>query len=357
MLYEINEVCAQIGAIHLEGNITPHSWKNYITHENGKVDPVASALLAEIIYWYRPTIIRDEVTNEVKYFKKFKSDLLQKTYKNLEDSTGFTKRQLELAFKNLERLGLAFREFRTVEINDIRCSNVLFIRVNPIRINEITNPKIKKSDSYHILCGHPPTQNVIPPCIERDTNTENTPKITQIRKEKKQKKDVAAAPADSSSAEQLFSFLSEKIKEVDPPIFLSMEPHRKSWIKALSQILEGRDLKICKLVLQFALNEPYWAAKLLSPFSLTKHMPSMVMAYNAQKNKNLNGSTSSLSEQEEQNKKYAIKYFKENDLIGEWRLSYGPKGVILGNNGDHKIYEYARDDFKELIDSWYKYRK
>ena len=45
---------AEIGKIHVEGNLIPHPWYQRIRLESGKPDLPAIIILAEIIYWYRP---------------------------------------------------------------------------------------------------------------------------------------------------------------------------------------------------------------------------------------------------------------------------------------------------------------
>jgi len=175
--YEINEVSAFIGSLNIQGNVVPHSWFKHIRNETGKPDSVAILLLSEIIYWYRPYCVR-EGADEV-WKKRYKADLLQKSYAELEEKFGFTKRQLVEAFITLEKHGLAFREFRTIHVQGLAISNVLFININPFRIKEITYSDLKKYVPSHEKTGHPPTKNVIPPNKKRDTYTESTSETTQ----------------------------------------------------------------------------------------------------------------------------------------------------------------------------------
>lgn len=138
MSYPINEIVAKMGEIPFAGDIIPHNWLLEIKRLNGKPDPIAVFLLAHICYWYRTTILREETTGKVIVSKKFKADLLQKSYHDLEENLGFTHKQLKDAFLTLERLNLAHREFRTIIFKDVKCSNVLFIKINPEKIKEIT---------------------------------------------------------------------------------------------------------------------------------------------------------------------------------------------------------------------------
>src|SRR5690349_12771728 len=120
--YPLNAVSAAIGKINFSGNVIPHSWFKNIINKNGKPNSIAIMLLSEIIYWYRPTEYRDPKTYETKYFRKYKADILQKSYADLENALGFTKDQLRDAFECLEKHELAFRELRTIEVNGQRMS-------------------------------------------------------------------------------------------------------------------------------------------------------------------------------------------------------------------------------------------
>ena len=64
-----------IGSISFEGNIIPMEWFNHILCDSGKPDAIAIMILSDIVYWYRPTIVRNESTGTIiGYRKKFKAD-------------------------------------------------------------------------------------------------------------------------------------------------------------------------------------------------------------------------------------------------------------------------------------------
>ena len=67
---------AEIGKIHFEGNIIPHSWYQRITLESGKPDMPAIVILAEIIYWYRPIQTLDK-RGKPLLRKQFDGDMFQ----------------------------------------------------------------------------------------------------------------------------------------------------------------------------------------------------------------------------------------------------------------------------------------
>ena len=145
MYYLPTDDVLKLAEINFQGNIIPSSWYKEITKPNGKPDPVAIMILSEIVYWYRPLIVRDPHTNVDNLYRKFHDDALQKSYKQLSDSLGFTEKQLRTGLLNLERLGLASRDFRTILMNKkIPLNNVMFLLINPIRIKEITYTEVKK---------------------------------------------------------------------------------------------------------------------------------------------------------------------------------------------------------------------
>ncbi len=79
--------CAAVDAmdrIRITGNVIPESWYKEILRDNGKPYLLAIILLSEIVYWYRPTEDRDESSGcVVGLSKKFRGDLLQKSYEEL----------------------------------------------------------------------------------------------------------------------------------------------------------------------------------------------------------------------------------------------------------------------------------
>jgi len=50
--------------INFEGNIIPMAWFGHITFASNKADLLAINILADIVYWYRPTAVRDERTGD-----------------------------------------------------------------------------------------------------------------------------------------------------------------------------------------------------------------------------------------------------------------------------------------------------
>ncbi|MGE7947935.1 DnaD domain-containing protein [Lysinibacillus sp. NPDC093688] len=127
-----NTTVDAIGQMHLEGNVIPHTWYENIRLEStGKPDLIAITLLSEIVYWYRPSYVKEEASGRlIGIKKKFKADALQRSYDSFVDQFGFSKKQVRVAMDRLEKLAVIRREFRTVQTNGTSLSNVLFIDLN-----------------------------------------------------------------------------------------------------------------------------------------------------------------------------------------------------------------------------------
>ena len=135
-----NRIVDEMAKINFTGNVIPNSWFYTFRNEKGNVNAVALMILSEIVYWYRPTLERTE-TGE-RYVKRFSSDLLQKSYKDLCDKFGISKPTLQRNLVYLESIGVIKRVFRTINTkNDVKLGNVMYIELNVERLKEMTFPK------------------------------------------------------------------------------------------------------------------------------------------------------------------------------------------------------------------------
>lgn len=170
---DITPTVAAIGQMHFEGNIIPHTWYRAIAFPNGKADVNAILILAEIVYWYRPTVERDEATGEVVSIrKKFKEDMLQRHYQSFADQFGLTKRQCQDAIARLVDKGIVRRELRTVNTAQGTLGNVPYFEPVVEAIQRI---------SYHAITGEGSRPNVRGLASHGETYTKtkqykNTPK-------------------------------------------------------------------------------------------------------------------------------------------------------------------------------------
>jgi hypothetical protein len=156
----VTKEVSEIGQINFSGNIIPEAWFQAIKH-NGKTNVNAALILSEIVWWYRPQEIRDEGTGKlIATSRKFNGDLLQRSHQSFAHKFGITKKQSYDACKLLERLGLIeliLIKSITLPSGD-RIGNVLYIRVFPKKIMEITHPLSLGGDRVQ-----PPSDRVQPP--------------------------------------------------------------------------------------------------------------------------------------------------------------------------------------------------
>ncbi len=117
-------------------------WYRTIIRESGKPNLTAIIILADIVYWYKPTELRDENSGQVVAVKKkFKADLLQRSYQQISEQFGISKKEATNAIIFLEKLGVVKRIFRTVNINGLVVNNVLYLELNVQRLRQLTYPQ------------------------------------------------------------------------------------------------------------------------------------------------------------------------------------------------------------------------
>ena len=132
-----------IGQMNISGLVIDHHWLHTLKYDSGKPDIISCLVMAEIVYWYRPKTILDEAAGlPLGYRKKFKADMLQRSYQALADKLGLTKRQVKESLDRLESNGFVRREFRTIETKEgLRLNSVLFLEPVPEQIKKITGPQ------------------------------------------------------------------------------------------------------------------------------------------------------------------------------------------------------------------------
>lgn len=178
-----NEIVDMVGRISITGNIIPQIWYKTITHPSGKPYLEAIVILSDIVYWYRPTEVRDERTGQViAYRKRFKADLLQRSYADLAQQFGISKREATNAVVALEKIGVVRRHLRTIDVNGTKMANVLFLELVPKALLALTcgevTPITFKSDTSHVQKGDLSRSEVTPLTFKSETNTENTTENT-----------------------------------------------------------------------------------------------------------------------------------------------------------------------------------
>jgi hypothetical protein len=150
-----NALVDAISEINFEGNIIPTSWYKALRLPNGKPDLNAIVILSEIVYWYRATEDGDEATGTKVRRKRFKRDLLQRSYRSFADQFGLTPCQVKDACHRLQdRYGVIRLEVRKrVETETGVLGNQLYIAPVPEQIRAITHRQARSHGSSWGL-GH-----------------------------------------------------------------------------------------------------------------------------------------------------------------------------------------------------------
>lgn len=173
-----------ISSIRIDGNLIHHTWFKHITKtkktkhgvESKKSDLLAINILADLFYWHKNTIVRDEHTNEIiSECKKFSSDKLQRSYQTYADMFGTSKDDVKESIDLLEDLGLLTREFRVIEVSGVKMYNVVFLELVPAQLIKINTINLDK-DPPPQLTPTPLSIDPIPPSQLTHTNTETSTK-------------------------------------------------------------------------------------------------------------------------------------------------------------------------------------
>lgn len=148
------------------GDVIDGNWYRHVKGKTGNTHHLAVAILGDIVWWYRPVIVRDEITGAIKgYQKKFKGHKLQRSLKHLEEKFGASRQQVRSALDVLVHNQLIDIELATVRLESgAIANNVRFIGINSARIIEISDPMLKATEGYVIS-----NRGV---CYQQQTNTE-----------------------------------------------------------------------------------------------------------------------------------------------------------------------------------------
>ena len=188
-----NKIVDAMANVNISGNIISPIWYRTVVKEDGKPHFLAIAILSDVVYWYRPRIVRDESTgNVIRATKRFANDLLQRGSKALAEQFGVSKRQITEALRMLEQIGVITRHYRIIERTygdeTVKIANVQYIELHVSKLIELSKLPDDSTENYPVYgklskgktqddarCGaklpDPPTQN-------RGTNTEITAETT-----------------------------------------------------------------------------------------------------------------------------------------------------------------------------------
>lgn len=264
--------------IQLTGNVIPQIWYRTITKDNGKPHLLAIAILSDIVYWYRPIEIRDEGTGHITgYRKKFKADILQRSYDHFSELFGESKRSVTDAVIRLEALGVIKRVLRTIDVAGMKYNNVLFIDLFPERLYELTYPdagndkggfehELLQSDFVSQFCerGHESENTLsrnfvggvtekrergheIPGEVSQNFGTRNTKITTEITT--KNTSSSSAGNDDTIIKEYLAAAKGLYTAETVGAVIAELRKHDNRYLKAISTPLF---LEICKNITEHA---------------------------------------------------------------------------------------------------------
>ena len=203
-------------------NSIPEAW--YKTVRQGKQpNALAILILWDLLYWYKWTEIRDESSGLViGYKKKFKADLLQRSYDSIAEKFGITKSHATTTIKFLEELGVLKRVFRTVTVGDVKCGNVLFIELIPKAIKAISDES-NNIDTSQDEASRVSDQNLTPIPTERvEGSSQKSRQIQSTSQSYSQPTSQsnflgASAPDEETQAEGTNDKPPEKTKKEKPP--------------------------------------------------------------------------------------------------------------------------------------------
>ena len=149
-----NSIVDRVSEISITGNIIPNVWYKTLCMDNGKPYLIAISILADIVYWYRATEVRDENSGELTgYRKKFKADFLQRSYQQICQMFNISKKQAREALKFLADNGVVIQHLRDVITKDgTRLHNVMYLELVPERLYELTYPHL---DDRVVPCREP----------------------------------------------------------------------------------------------------------------------------------------------------------------------------------------------------------
>lgn len=142
-----NDIVDQISKINITGNVTPIIWYQTVCNGNGKPNWVAVNVLSDIVYWYRPTEVRDEMTGQLIGFrKKFKAEYLQRSYRQLGKNINISKRQAMAAVDCLVELGVIRKHIRNETTKSgQQLYNVMYLELVADKLNELTYPELNQN--------------------------------------------------------------------------------------------------------------------------------------------------------------------------------------------------------------------
>lgn len=264
-----NKIVDEISALHI--NSIPETWYHTIKRNN-QPHAMAILILWDLVYWYKWTEVRDETSGLViGYKKKFKADLLQRSYEAIGNKFGISKRQATDVIVFLEKMGAVKRVFRNIRVANTTLSNVLFIELVPSVIKELCNADLGEVSricvgGYHADSGDGLSElgETYTTTSTNNTTTNTNNNISEVdtsdfpedpNEIKSKKTTRSKKPSKTELNEQFLSSLSEEeyalsekcadlMIEYLTPITTTYNPavHKKTWQADFAR--RARDKKV-----------------------------------------------------------------------------------------------------------------
>lgn len=256
----MNPIVEAVHQLNIAGNIVPNEFFETIKQpKTGKPHLLAIMIMADILYWYRPTEIRDEATGEtLEWRQKFKADMLQKSYAAHAERFGVSKRQIKDAYDLLRGLGLVTTELRVLITPQGPISNVMFVApvvatvqaILGVKVRDVPPPTKKRTTSSG-KCTPPPT-------INRGTYTNNTTNI------------MSSEIETNDPSYILATTLFDLLKHRKPNI---RRANIDNWANAIRVMLNEDEREYDKVlkVIRWAQADNFWWKNIMSPESLRRH--------------------------------------------------------------------------------------
>jgi len=304
----ITQQVLEIGKIAITGNIVPSHWYQTLTFANGKPHFVAVTLLSDIVYWYRPTEVRDEHTGQVIGLKKkFRADFLQRQTKAYSKQFGFSEKQIQEALKYLEDNGYIKRHFRDINlgVDTGTLSNRQFIELIPSSVE-----KIQKIATY-TPTGRDPT----PP-----KSTPRTPQVayTNTTTKSSSKSSKCYSPSSEKKEGPPQVLPKKKQEEIDDILATCTPEQKKIYWKLVRKMPENKEdrmirpLMCARIAQNNSINSVEVAILVYDQDCIRKgRKGSRIDSMEAYIVAAINNKRIPMSEEAEQNREYFIKWSKD----------------------------------------------
>lgn len=165
-----HKIVDEITQLKFDGNTIPNTWYCHIKYETKKkqifkADILSINILADLIYWYRASEIREDETGKtIGYKKKFKADKYQKWYSAWAEKFGVTKRQIQTSMKILVDFGIVNREVTTLTTEQgLKLTGVTYFEPVVEKIKYINTPVAENHPPIYLQCNTPQQNKYDPP--------------------------------------------------------------------------------------------------------------------------------------------------------------------------------------------------